>query len=227
MAQLCLAATCSDYMLLLFIAKLTNRNINKNNKQKMKKKLLLAILTLLFVFHVEAQVGINTTSPHQSAAMDIESTSKGLLIPRMTTSQKTAITNPASGLLIYDTTLRCISQNAGTAASPAWVCLSQKDAQNGFFYMPTIAIDASTVVTGKTIDLYDEYKKQFTAPVKNPSAPANIPYFTNRTDLYYYITNYDTSVLGNISINNQGVMTYDVKAESDYDSFMTVVFVLK
>ncbi|PXV69048.1 hypothetical protein CLV62_101317 [Dysgonomonas alginatilytica] len=193
----------------------------------MKKFLFLTIVILLSVCPMEAQVGINTTSPHQSAALDIESTSKGMLIPRMATIQKTAIVNPAPGLIIYDTTLRCISQNAGTATSPAWVCLSQKDAQNGFFYMPTIAVDASTIVTGKTIDLYNEYKKQFTAPAKNPSAPANIPYFTSRTDLYYYITNYDTDVLNNISISNQGVMTYDVKAESDYDSFMTVVFVLK
>lgn len=193
----------------------------------MKKFVLLTILSLLAVCKIEAQVGINTVSPHQSAALDIESTSKGMLIPRMTTMQKTAIANPAPGLIIYDTTLRCISQNAGTATDPAWVCLSQKDAQNGFFYMPTIAVDASKVVTGKTIDLYDEYKKQFTAPTKNPSAPVNIPYFTTRTDLYYYITNYDADVLDNISISNQGVMTYDIKEESDYDSFMTVVFVLK
>ena len=193
----------------------------------MKKFLLLTVLSLLGLCRMEAQVGINTVSPHQSAALDIESTSKGMLIPRMTTTQKTAIANPAPGLIIYDTNLRCIAQNAGSATDPAWVCLSQKDAQNGFFYMPTIAVDASTVVTGKTIDLYDEYKKQFTAPTKNPSAPANIPYFTNRTDLYYYVINYDNSVLNNISISNQGVMTYDIKEESDYDSFMTVVFVLK
>ncbi|QIK60552.1 hypothetical protein G7050_12215 [Dysgonomonas sp. HDW5A] len=193
----------------------------------MKKYFLLAALILTGFCRMEAQVGINTTSPHQSAALDIESTNKGMLIPRMTTAQKVAVINPAPGLLIYDTTLRCISQNAGTAVSPAWVCLSQKDAQNGFFYMPTIAVDASTVSTGKTLDLYDEYKKQFTAPTKNPSAPVNIPYFSNRTDLYYYITSYDTNVLANISINNNGVMTYDIKAESDYDSFMTVVFVVK
>ncbi|SHF80280.1 hypothetical protein [Dysgonomonas macrotermitis] len=137
------------------------------------------------------------------------------------------IGSPAPGLLVYDTTLKCIAQNAGTAASPAWVCLSQKDAQNGFFYMPTIAVDASAVVTGKTIDLYNEYMTQFTAPIKNPAAPVNIPYFTSRTDLYYYITSYDTDVLENVSINDNGVMTYDIKAESDYDSFMTVVFVVK
>lgn len=193
----------------------------------MKKFLLLTILGLLCLSHLDAQVGINTLTPHSSAALDIESTNKGMLIPRMTTAQKIAIVNPAPGLLIYDTSLKCISQNAGTASDPAWVCLSQRDAQNGFFYMPTIAVDASVVATGKTIDLYDEYKKQFTAPLKNPLAPTNIPYFMNRTDLYYYITNYDTDVLENVSISDNGVMTYDIKAESDYASFMTVVFVVK
>lgn len=184
------------------------------------------MLGFIAVASLPAQVGINTNNPNASAALDIESTNKGILIPRMTTAQKTAISTPAEGLIVYDTTLKCIAQNAGSTISPAWVCLSAKDAQNSFFYMPTIAVDASAVTTGKTIDLYNEYKTQFTAPKKNPSAPVNIPYFMNRTDLYYYITNYDTDVLENISIDNNGVMTYDIKAESDYDSFMTVVFVL-
>lgn len=191
------------------------------------KKILLSILCLAGLFSLQAQVGINTNTPNASAALDVTSTDKGILIPRMTTIQKTAITTPAEGLLVYDTTLKCVSQNAGTSLSPAWVCLSQKDAQNGFFYMPTIGINASTVITGQTKDLYDEYKTQFTAPTKNPAAPVNIPYFMNRADLSYYITYYDTDVLENVSINDNGVMTYDVKAESDYDSFMTVVFVVK
>lgn len=191
------------------------------------KRFFLLMLSLLGIFVLNAQVGINTSTPNSSAALDIVSTDKGILIPRMTTAQKVAIVSPAIGLLVYDTTLRCISQNAGSVASPAWVCLSQKDPQNGFFYMPTISVDASAVVTNKTIDLYDRYKQQFTAPLKNPSAPINIPYFINRTDLHYYITNYDTDVLNNVSIDDNGVMKYDVKAASDFDSFMTVVFVLK
>lgn len=193
----------------------------------MKKKMILWSLCFIGITSLHAQVGINTSSPNISAALDIESTNKGILIPRLTTVQKTAIVTPAEGLLIYDTTLKCIAQNAGTTTSPAWVCLSAKDAQNSFFYMPTIGVDASAVVTGQTIDLYDKYKTQFTNPKKNPAAPVNIPYFTNRTDLYYYITDYDTDVLDNVSIDNNGVMTYDIKAESDYDSFMTVVFVIK
>ncbi len=50
-----------------------------------------------------AQVGINTTTPDSSAALDITSTSSGLLIPKMTQAQRIAIASPATGLLVYQT----------------------------------------------------------------------------------------------------------------------------
>ncbi|MBM1106788.1 hypothetical protein JQC67_11610 [Aurantibacter crassamenti] len=48
-------------------------------------------------------VGINTLTPDPSAALDIESTTGGLLIPRMTTAQIAALVNPADGLLVFNT----------------------------------------------------------------------------------------------------------------------------
>jgi uncharacterized protein (TIGR02145 family) len=48
-------------------------------------------------------VGINTTTPHPSAALDITDTQRGLLIPRMTAQQRIAIQNPATGLMVYQT----------------------------------------------------------------------------------------------------------------------------
>ena len=50
-----------------------------------------------------AQVGIGTTTPDASAALDITSTTKGLLIPRMTNAQRQAISSPVAGLMIYQT----------------------------------------------------------------------------------------------------------------------------
>jgi hypothetical protein len=49
-------------------------------------------------------VGIGTTSPNTSAALEIQSTTKGVLIPRMSTIQRNAISSPAPGLLVYDNT---------------------------------------------------------------------------------------------------------------------------
>jgi len=48
-------------------------------------------------------IDANGSSPHQSAMLDVKSTSKGVLIPRMTTSQRNAISSPAIGLLVFDT----------------------------------------------------------------------------------------------------------------------------
>ena len=48
-----------------------------------------------------AQVGINTPSPNTSAMLDVTSTTKGILIPRLTKAQKNAIVTPATGLLVY------------------------------------------------------------------------------------------------------------------------------
>ena len=55
---------------------------------------------------LNAQVGINTdnSDPDASAMLDIKSTDKGVLIPRMTTSQRNAIASPATGLLVFDST---------------------------------------------------------------------------------------------------------------------------
>ena len=52
---------------------------------------------------LHAQVGIGTTTPNNSAQLDVQSTSKGLLLPRMTAAQRAAIQNPAQGLLVYQT----------------------------------------------------------------------------------------------------------------------------
>ena len=52
-----------------------------------------------------AQVSINTdnTQPHPSAMLDVKSDSKGVLVPRMTATQRSAILAPAEGLMVYDT----------------------------------------------------------------------------------------------------------------------------
>ncbi len=59
-------------------------------------------------------VGIGTTSPNASALLDITSTTKGFLPPRMTNAQMVAIATPASGLMVYDTTNNKLNVYDGT-----------------------------------------------------------------------------------------------------------------
>lgn len=63
-----------------------------------------------------AQVGVGTTSPDASAALDVESTTKGFLPPRMTEGQINAIATPAEGLIVYclDCTPKGLLVNNGT-----------------------------------------------------------------------------------------------------------------
>ena len=53
--------------------------------------------------NVTGQLGIGTTTPQPSSILDVSSTTKGLLVPRMTEIQKNAISTPAEGLLLYQT----------------------------------------------------------------------------------------------------------------------------
>jgi len=68
------------------------------------KKLLLIVLVFL-AGSTMAQVGINTdgSSPNSSAMLDIKSDTAGLLIPRMTATQRDAIKSPAEGLMVFVT----------------------------------------------------------------------------------------------------------------------------
>jgi len=84
---------------------------------KNKKIVFLKIALLCFAlnnFNTQAQVGIGVSSPDASAQLEINSTTKGMLVPTMTTVQKNAIVSPATGLLVYDTTLNSFAQYDGT-----------------------------------------------------------------------------------------------------------------
>ena len=67
------------------------------------KQIFNILAVVLFTATTFAQVGINTETPDASAALDITSTTGGILVPRMTETQRDAITSAATGLMIYQT----------------------------------------------------------------------------------------------------------------------------
>jgi hypothetical protein len=86
-------------------------------------KNLFYLLFLAISMSVNAQVAINTdaSAPDNSAMLDVKSTNKGLLAPRMTSAQRLAISNPATGLLVFQTNGTAgFYYNAGTPALPLW-----------------------------------------------------------------------------------------------------------
>jgi hypothetical protein len=190
------------------------------------KSFFLQISFFLLSSFTFAQVGINTPNPDQSAVLDVYSQDKGMLIPRLSTAKRDAISNPANSLLIYDTDKKCLSQNIGTPSKPDWLCISSNAVK--MFYMPSVSFDTSATAAGRTKDLYTLYKTQFGSPkAKSTSAPASIPFFPSSKDLYYYVTDADPNVFSNITISDDGVMKYDVKAAATDCSFINIVFVVK
>lgn len=87
------------------VSKLIHWSQIESKKMKHMKNLALLILIVGFSYtHSYSQsVGIaeGEITPHASAALEIRSNTKGLLIPRMTRDNRTAIDNPAVGLLVY------------------------------------------------------------------------------------------------------------------------------
>jgi hypothetical protein len=100
------------------------------------KKILISVLLLTgIVFRFEGQsqgVAINgdNSSPDASAMLDVKSTTKGMLAPRMTQAQRNAIASPATGLIIYQTDgIPGLYYNYGTPAVPAWFIVGNNAGQ--------------------------------------------------------------------------------------------------
>ena len=111
--------------------------------------LLAAVLLTATTF---AQVGIGTSTPDASAALDLTSTTGGLLLPRMTNAQCQAISIPVAGLMVYVTDL-----NGGS--------FMFYDGNSWNAFAPNLVPDAPTTVTATAAD--SGATVSFTAPSSN------------------------------------------------------------
>ena len=114
-----------------------------------------------------------------------------------------------------------------------------------FFYMPAVIFETVQTGTGLQRNLYDDYLKQFTGQqfdvahgangysrtytgglVGSTGAPTSIQVFQSN-ELYYYVTYYDENVFANLSIDANGILTYDIISNASPTSYMNIVFVIK
>lgn len=94
-----------------------------------KKAFLLLFVFSTFVFCVHSQVGIGTNTPSASAQLEVNSTTKGFLPPRValtSTTAATPITSPASGLLVFNTATAGVSPNQVTPGYYYWDGVNSK-----------------------------------------------------------------------------------------------------
>ncbi|MDO9138407.1 MAG: hypothetical protein Q7U21_11340 [Lutibacter sp.] len=105
---------------------------------KTKNKLVLRAMLIAFLtinIGTFAQVGIGTITPDPSSMLDVISTTKGMLAPRMTTAQKIAIVTPANGLLVYDTDLGKFCYYNGSG----WIALEANTGRDNYVLVKTLA----------------------------------------------------------------------------------------
>ena len=109
----------------------------------MKKFLTILVSTFCFAMATHAQsVSVNTdgSTADPSSILDVKSTTKGMLVPRMTTAQRTTIVAPANGLLVYDTDTKSFWYYNGTM----WTNISGSGDGNSF----TLPYDATVNLAG-------------------------------------------------------------------------------
>ncbi len=130
-------------------------------KHKSLFKTFALMLFIAFNFSSKGQVSINNTGnePNASAMLDISSTNKGLLIPRMTRQQRQSISNPANGLLVFETdnsTMGFYYFNGNVwqkleIAGSDWGLQGNSGTNSGNFIGTTDAVDLNFKVNNKTV----------------------------------------------------------------------------
>ena len=87
----------------------------------MKEFKKIMVLILMFLYGtIQAQIGIGTIVPDASSLLELNSNSKGFLPPRLSETEKGGILNPASGLVLFNTTTNDLETNTGTPQIPNW-----------------------------------------------------------------------------------------------------------
>lgn len=110
--------------------------------QALKKLAFILALSLFWFTQINAQVGIGTTTPAASAQLDVTSSSKGMLVPRVALTSLTSaspITSPATSLLVYNTATAGTSPSNVTPGyyywnGTAWVRFGDNTTSPGKFH---------------------------------------------------------------------------------------------
>lgn len=114
---------------------------------------ILILFVLVSKIPVTAQVAINTdgSQPNASAILDLKSTSLGLLIPRMSTIQRTAISVPADGLMVYDTDTKTVWVfQAATVGLGAWIQTAYGSGGGGLTLPDSVTLSSNLTLLSLT-----------------------------------------------------------------------------
>lgn len=135
----------------------------------MKSLKYFVFFVFLSINYLSAQVGVGTNAPNSSSMLDVNSTTKGVLFPRMTNSQMLAIISPVVGLQVYNTDANCmyyydgakwmctlngISKLADAGVAVQFDNLQVKVASSGNRSLQIATVSGSITVSGSSFNIY-------------------------------------------------------------------------
>jgi hypothetical protein len=109
---------------------------------------IIIVFLLISIQSVSAQVGIGTLIPDGSSILEMSSGTKGVLFPRMTTTQRNAIVAPATGLLIYNLSTNAVEVNIGIPPAKQWISVTGATGPKGASGVVTTAINNTATEDG-------------------------------------------------------------------------------
>lgn len=223
----------------------------------MKKIILSLSVAVLSVATTNAQVGVyndipETTLDIKSKSDNSEGTIEGLLIPRVSKNKallmgQNTTTPVQESTMIY---VNDISDYTNTNVDPKvaditengyyfwkgtkWVKISNTPIQ---FYMPAILLPTSSVDLPAnvsynegvfTVDLHQAYHTQYTAPVTKSTGATTLKTYASN-ELEYFVTYSDSSVYTDLTLSENGILTYKVVSNPNVTekTFMNIVLKVK
>jgi hypothetical protein len=142
----------------------------------------LFTLTIVLVFinlDASAQIGIGTSTPDASSILEMSSTTQGVLTPRMTTVQRSVISGPIKGLLVFDTDVNAFYFYDGGS----WVKLSTENSASDYTGWAAYADGTYTSANPLILPAFNKITLPNDASSKNESQkPIDVTEFYNATN---------------------------------------------
>ena len=135
-------------------------------------------------------ISITDTTPDPSAILDVMSTTKGMLIPRMTTTERGAVSSPADGLMVYDTDESAVYFYNGTTTEWAKVAGELWEQSGGDIYY-----------TGGNFGLGTE-TPAYRLSIAGNSSIADRTIAVNDTPMVYLAAQGSSQLIGSIAFGN-------------------------
>lgn len=195
-------------------------------------KLILVFAFLFAANYLTAQVGIGTTTPSTNSALDVHSTSKGLMLPRL--NDTTNVSNPSAGLMIYDIQTKTPAFHDGarwnTVASQSMmnsttdsitytISGSPADFTNGTFPLVAWSQGASTQVSSNFQDLSFTKKMDINSNAFAKSVATTTQHTTMVLEVKIYAPGASTPYYS-VKLTNCLISSFSIGGSSN-DTFMT------